>query len=92
MLSRLDGGVDAVTARLICEIRDTVDGPNNSIIVVLNRANRAVAGSRPEEVAEMAVFLLSGRACRITGAEIPLDGGHTAHGGTKSSVEAIDKR
>ena len=40
----------------------------------------------------MVVFLLSGRASYITGAEIPVDGGHTAHGGTTSIGDAIDKR
>jgi 3alpha(or 20beta)-hydroxysteroid dehydrogenase len=44
---------------------------------------------RSEEVAEMVVFLLSARASYITGAEIPVDGGHTAHGGTKSIVDAL---
>jgi 3alpha(or 20beta)-hydroxysteroid dehydrogenase len=43
----------------------------------------------PEEVAEMVVFLLSDRASYITGAEIPVDGGHTAHGGTKSILDAL---
>jgi 3alpha(or 20beta)-hydroxysteroid dehydrogenase len=44
---------------------------------------------QPGEVADMVVFLLSDRASYITGAEIPVDGGHTAHGGTKSIVDAL---
>jgi 3alpha(or 20beta)-hydroxysteroid dehydrogenase len=37
----------------------------------------------PEDVAPLVVFLLSDLSSFITGAEIPVDGGQSAHGGAK---------
>jgi len=45
-----------------------------------------------EEITPLVVFLLSDAASFITGAEIPVDGGLTAHGGVKSISEALTTR
>jgi 3alpha(or 20beta)-hydroxysteroid dehydrogenase len=42
-----------------------------------------------QEVADVVVFLLSARASYLNGAEIPVDGGHTSHGGAKAITDAL---
>jgi 3alpha(or 20beta)-hydroxysteroid dehydrogenase len=46
-------------------------------------------GGRPEEVAELMVFLMSDESRFITGAEIPIDGGQTSSGTAKYLSDAV---
>ena len=44
---------------------------------------------RSEEVANVVLFLLSERSSFVNGAEIPVDGGQTAHGGAQAISDAL---
>jgi 3alpha(or 20beta)-hydroxysteroid dehydrogenase len=43
-----------------------------------------------EEVAPLVVFLISDESAFVSGAEIPIDGGQTAHAGAKALRDAVD--
>jgi len=45
--------------------------------------------AQAEEVAPLVVFLISDEASFISGAEIAIDGGQSAHGGAKSLSDAV---
>jgi 3alpha(or 20beta)-hydroxysteroid dehydrogenase len=44
----------------------------------------------PEEVAPLVVFLISDESAFVSGAEIPVDGGQSAHAGAKALRDAVD--
>jgi 3alpha(or 20beta)-hydroxysteroid dehydrogenase len=46
---------------------------------------------QPQDIAGLIVYLLSDESAFISGAEIPVDGGHTGHGGMKSLSDAMRK-
>jgi 3alpha(or 20beta)-hydroxysteroid dehydrogenase len=60
-------------------------------VFVRSSVEQTLAGreGQADEVGHVVVFLLSDRASYLNGAEIPVDGGHTSHGGTKSITDAL---
>jgi len=67
-----------------------LDGANPAFLRASREQTMLGRNGQAEEVAQVVVFLLSGAASYITGAEIPVDGGHTGHGGAKSILDAVE--
>jgi NAD(P)-dependent dehydrogenase (short-subunit alcohol dehydrogenase family) len=59
---------------------------DGEVVVVTGAAGGQGAA---DEAAPLVVFLISDEASFITGAEIAVDRGQTAHGGTKSLSDAV---
>jgi 3alpha(or 20beta)-hydroxysteroid dehydrogenase len=60
-------------------------------VFVAASVEQTLAGraGQAQEVGHVVVFLLSDRASYLNGAEIPVDGGHSSHGGTKPISDAL---
>lgn len=73
--------------------QDTVKrplGPSRPAHAAYTASKCALRGLSKDEVAPLVDRLLSDEASYVSGAEITLDGGCSAHGGVKAITNAID--
>jgi 3alpha(or 20beta)-hydroxysteroid dehydrogenase len=86
-LGRLGIRVNAVHPGYV-ETPMTATAPDAFRVAQLAETPLGRAGAA-EEVAAVVVFLVSDESAYVSGAEIAVDGGHSAHGGVKSLSDAL---
>jgi 3alpha(or 20beta)-hydroxysteroid dehydrogenase len=67
-----------------------MDGASAAFIAAHLSLTPLERAGQPGDVASLVTFLLSDESAYITGAEIAVDGGYSAHGGAKAVLDAVD--